>query len=240
MTPVRFWRRRHLYRLGHLATEARHPLTWGLSTWAKDDLSHAFAALTAIDIQALTVLQRSAPAIAALRGDMRAALARPARIFLCGCGATGRLSLLLESLWREQHGPDDHRVCAFMAGGDSSCIHSRASKTIQRTARGIFASWVSAATTCRWPAPRAANAVRDRCRRGSRSSFPALPLVSLLQSRPPLVAHVERSRRVIESPAIRKINLTVGPMALAGSTRMQASTGYSSLPPDTPCSRITM
>jgi N-acetylmuramic acid 6-phosphate etherase len=39
-----------------------------------------------------------------------------------------------------------------------------------------------------------------------------------------LVAHVERSRRVIQSPDIRKVNLTVGPMALAGSTRMQAST----------------
>ena len=34
----------------------------------------------------------------------------------------------------------------------------------------------------------------------------------------------ERSRRVIENAAIEKVNLTVGPMAVTGSTRMQAST----------------
>ena len=34
----------------------------------------------------------------------------------------------------------------------------------------------------------------------------------------------ERSRKVLENPTIKKLNLTVGPMALAGSTRMQAST----------------
>src|SRR5262245_19118304 len=62
----------HLYQLGRLKTEARHPLTSGLSTWAKDDLPRALAALTAIDLQALAALQRSAPAIAALRGQLRA------------------------------------------------------------------------------------------------------------------------------------------------------------------------
>ncbi len=34
---------------------------------------------------------------------------------------------------------------------------------------------------------------------------------------------VERSREIIEDPRIEKINLTTGPMAIAGSTRMQAT-----------------
>ena len=34
----------------------------------------------------------------------------------------------------------------------------------------------------------------------------------------------ERSKLVIQNPDIEKINLTVGPMAVTGSTRMQAST----------------
>jgi N-acetylmuramic acid 6-phosphate etherase len=34
----------------------------------------------------------------------------------------------------------------------------------------------------------------------------------------------ERSRRVLENPRIRKLNLAVGPMAISGSTRMQSST----------------
>ena len=39
-----------------------------------------------------------------------------------------------------------------------------------------------------------------------------------------LCRHVERSRKVIADARIEKINLTTGPMAIAGSTRMQATT----------------
>jgi N-acetylmuramic acid 6-phosphate etherase len=39
-----------------------------------------------------------------------------------------------------------------------------------------------------------------------------------------LCAHVRRSREVIEDARIEKINLTTGPMAITGSTRMQATT----------------
>ena len=35
--------------------------------------------------------------------------------------------------------------------------------------------------------------------------------------------HVERSREVIDDPRIEKLNLTTGPMAITGSTRMQAA-----------------
>ena len=38
-----------------------------------------------------------------------------------------------------------------------------------------------------------------------------------------LCRHVERSREVIQDPRIEKINLTTGPMAITGSTRMQAT-----------------
>jgi N-acetylmuramic acid 6-phosphate (MurNAc-6-P) etherase len=38
-----------------------------------------------------------------------------------------------------------------------------------------------------------------------------------------LCAHMQRSREVIEDPRIEKINLTTGPMAITGSTRMQAT-----------------
>ena len=39
-----------------------------------------------------------------------------------------------------------------------------------------------------------------------------------------LCQHVQRSREVIEDPRIEKLNLTTGPMSIAGSTRMQATT----------------
>src|SRR5439155_26287498 len=39
-----------------------------------------------------------------------------------------------------------------------------------------------------------------------------------------LCEHIERSREIIQEPRIEKINLTTGPMAITGSTRMQATT----------------
>jgi N-acetylmuramic acid 6-phosphate etherase len=39
-----------------------------------------------------------------------------------------------------------------------------------------------------------------------------------------LAEHIERSRQVIEEPRIVKLDLTTGPMAVMGSTRMQATT----------------
>src|SRR6185436_8515478 len=38
-----------------------------------------------------------------------------------------------------------------------------------------------------------------------------------------LCRHVQRSREIIQEPGIEKINLTTGPMAITGSTRMQAT-----------------
>src|SRR5690606_22385924 len=35
--------------------------------------------------------------------------------------------------------------------------------------------------------------------------------------------HVQRSREIIDDPRVEKINLTTGPMAITGSTRMQAT-----------------
>src|SRR5205085_6683692 len=39
-----------------------------------------------------------------------------------------------------------------------------------------------------------------------------------------LCEHVQRSREVIQDSRIEKVNLTTGPMAITGSTRMQATT----------------
>jgi N-acetylmuramic acid 6-phosphate etherase len=39
-----------------------------------------------------------------------------------------------------------------------------------------------------------------------------------------LAQHIERSRQVVEDPRVTKLDLTCGPMAVAGSTRMQATT----------------
>src|SRR5262249_18352637 len=49
------------------------------------------------------------------------------RVIFCGCGATGRLSLSLEALWRESQGPSSpfrNSVISFIAGGDYALVRS--------------------------------------------------------------------------------------------------------------------
>jgi len=118
-----FLRTAHLYRLGHLPTEQPHARTRELSSWAARDLPRAVSVLKRVDLDALAALQRYAGRVDRLSRAVRATLDAGRTVFLCGCGATGRLSLTLETLWRQQHGANE-RVQSFMAGGDVALVHS--------------------------------------------------------------------------------------------------------------------
>ncbi len=220
-----FLRVAHLYQLGHLVTEGRHPLTTDLSTWAANDLPRAYRALTAVDRHALGAVVTAAPAIAALGEDVRAVLDRGARVFLCGCGATGRLALLLESLWHEAHGADDDRVRAFMAGGDVALVHSLEGFEDHpaygaRHLRDLGFASHDCLIACSegGETPYVLGAIEEATRLSRQPHY-------FLYCNPDAsLATIPRSQRVIAHPDVRPINLTVGPMALSGSTRMQAST----------------
>jgi N-acetylmuramic acid 6-phosphate etherase len=220
-----FLRVAHLYQLGNLVTEGRHELTADLSAWAKRDLPRAYRALTAVDRGALLALGNAAPAIAALGASLRSTLAEGGRVFICGCGATGRLALLLESLWREKHGADDDRVCAFMAGGDVALVHSLEGFEDHpghgaRHLRDLGFDEGDTLVACSegGETPYVLGAVEEAARRQRR------PPYFLYCNPDDALADIPRSRGIIERPDVRKVNLSVGPMALSGSTRMQAST----------------
>ena len=110
------------YQLGILPTEAQHPKTQGLSQTAKQDLGQAIDILKQVDREALEQFKNYASGIEQLRNKVQTVLDQGGRIFLCGCGATGRLSLLSEFLFREKYNTD--QVVSFMAGGDVALVHS--------------------------------------------------------------------------------------------------------------------
>ena len=105
-------------------TEQQHPKTMELSTLAQDNLPQALEILKEIDLETLAVLQSKSEGLHRLADAVRDCFERQGRVFLCGCGATGRLSLTLETLWRDLHPePELHdRVISFMAGGDIALI----------------------------------------------------------------------------------------------------------------------
>lgn len=212
------------FRLGSLPTESPHPKTKQLSNLAKSDCLKAVALLHQVDLDMLGVLKSKLTEIESLSMELKEVLSNGGRIFLCGCGATGRLSLALETIWRHDH-PGDERVQSFMAGGDVALISSIEKfedypeyGKRQLEEMGFQEGDILLASTEGGETPWVIGAAERAVELSSRGSY-------FLYCNPDdvLIERVERSKKVIENPKIKKINLSTGPMALSGSTRMQSS-----------------
>lgn len=221
-----FLKSAHLYKLGDLQTEAQHPLTTHLSEWAQVDLPRAIGSLVEVDLQALELFRNYLPQVREFRSVVQNTLKDGKKVFFCGCGATGRLSLLTETLWRQEN-PDSEQVQAFMAGGDVALVHSIEGfedfpeyGARQLRELGFQPGDLLIGPTEGGETPYVIGAIEEAARISPKNP----PWMLYCNPDDILCEKVERSRRVIESPKIRKINLSVGPMALSGSTRMQAST----------------
>ena len=114
------------YKLGELQTEQSHPATGNLSNLAKNDLIMALQLLHQIDAFALTSINGALTQIQLMAEKIHDTLQSGNSVFLCGCGATGRLSLACESIFRRVNRDSDleNRVIGFMAGGDLALIRS--------------------------------------------------------------------------------------------------------------------
>jgi N-acetylmuramic acid 6-phosphate etherase len=213
------------FRLGGLMTERAHPKTAGLAELAGRDLPRAIAAFAEVDRDAIAALREHAGAIDELAAETAACLDAGGRVYLCGCGATGRLAMALEYLWRSLHPDRADRVIGFMAGGDAALVRSvegfedypefgarhldelgfTPADLLLAVTEGGETSYVIGA------AARAAQVARRR--------------PWLLYCNPDeLLRPIERSRRIIEDAGVRSFSMPVGPMALTGSTRLQATT----------------
>jgi len=216
------------YQLGVLSTEQRHPKTTFLSDLSKDDLPKAISILKEIDVEALKVLNRQMYGVLRLQRAINETISAGRRVFLCGCGATGRLSLTLEVLWRQQASPQlRDSVVSFMAGGDVALISSVENfedspefGVRQLKELGFQKEDLLIGSTEGGETPFVIGAVECAASysKGRKPFFMYCNPDDALKNR------VQRSRRVLENENIEKINLSVGPMAISGSTRMQAST----------------
>ena len=234
------------FKLGALVTESSHPVTANLSEVAKTDIAAALDLLFQADGDVLNKFREFAAAGRAekIAATVLASIKSGGKIFFTGCGSTGRLSILLDSIWRDfwrQHksltrpaatfshpmgeGTDlENRTFSVMAGGDYALIKSvegfedfTAFGERQIADLGVSAKDVVFAIT-----------------EGGETSFvigtawagvAAGAKVYFIYNNPDdiLREHVQRSREVIQDERIEKMNLTTGPMSITGSTRMQAT-----------------
>ncbi len=216
------------FRLGGLTTEAIHPLTRNLSYQADSELNSAIRTLHQVDLLALVELRKHICQIYPLARDIQRTLKNGRKVYICGCGATGRLALTLETLWRQNTKNKNMRdsVRSFMAGGDTALIRS-----IEN-----FEDFADYGRRQLMEMEFSAHDLLIACTEGGETPFvigAALQASEFSSSKPwflycnpdkELMNTAIRSRNVIANPAINKISLPVGPMAIAGSTRMQAST----------------
>jgi len=216
------------FKLGALPTEQRHPLTYALADLSRRDIPAAIHIQKEIDLGVLAAVAARGAALERLEAAIRSTLRAGNRVFFYGCGATGRLSMAIEYIWRHLHRgrSEADNVLGFMSGGDLALVHSIENfedhpefGARQLREIGFGADDLLVCCTEGGETPSVIGATEEATRLSSRKPF-------FLYCNPDDVLHaeVERSRLVLENPAIEKICLFVGPMALSGSTRLQAST----------------
>ena len=239
------------FKLGALVTEASHPVTAHLSEVANKDIPAALDLLFQTDADVLKTFREFVQSGRAekIAATVLAAVRNGGRIFFTGCGSTGRLSIVLDSIWRDfwkqqrvvKPGPltpalspggereklaaeFENRTFSVMAGGDFALI-----KSVEGF-EDFTAFGKKQITDLKVSAKDVVFAITE----GGETSFvigtawagvAAGAKVYFVYNNPDeiLCAHVQRSREVIEDARIEKINLTTGPMAITGSTRMQAT-----------------
>jgi N-acetylmuramic acid 6-phosphate etherase len=220
------------FKLGALVTESSHPVTANLSEVAKKDTATALKLLLDADQDVINKFRQFVETGRAekIAATLVSAIKNGGRIFFTGCGSTGRLSILLDSIWRDfwherGHADYENRTFSVMAGGDYALIKAvegfedfTAFGKKQIGDLGVSSRDVVFAIT-----------------EGGETSFvigtawrgvEAGAKVHFVYNNPDdiLCEHVQRSREVIQDARIEKINLTTGPMSITGSTRMQATT----------------
>jgi N-acetylmuramic acid 6-phosphate etherase len=237
------------FRLGALLTESSHPKTRTLSDVMQKDIPAGVRLLQSVDEDIPAALERvfAQDAFGRLVDALDEAMTAGRRIYFTGCGATGRLSILLEAawrrFWREPVGSGlPHRnqrelvgqappyeledsCISVMAGGDFALIKSvegfedypRFGRRQLREA-GVQHGDVVVAITEGGETPFVIGTAWEALERGATVFFVYNNPTDALRT------HVQRSREVIDEPRIGKLDLTTGPMAITGSTRMQAVT----------------
>jgi N-acetylmuramic acid 6-phosphate etherase len=214
------------FQLGHLWTERPHPKTIGLSQLINLNPQEAIKSFVAVDEEMLSFLVTQANELANLAQKIEACFKRGGKLFLSGCGATGRLSLVLENLWRQQHRGTTKadQVIGFMAGGDLALIHSIEKfedypdyGRRQLKELGFSSNDLLLASTEGGETPWVIGTALEAISLGGECSFLYCNPRELLEK------SLERCKQIFKEKRIHKIELASGPQALTGSTRLQAS-----------------
>ena len=228
-----------------------------MSFLIKDDVEESWEQIISVDediskifhhiAENTTLIDRAAQ-------SLTRAIREKKKVFIYGCGSTGRLAKQMESaLWRpfwkkikrsvfwgrlKASIPADieDRLIGEMTGGDRALISAlegfedlQTVGRLQLQDRGVEKGDMVVCITEGGETSSVIGAILAAGEQYGQLTEDEIEEVKnhiyfIYNNPDDLLAPFDRSRAVIENPAITKINLTTGPQAIAGSTRMQAAT----------------
>ncbi len=218
-----FWEQQEKFRSHPLQTELPNSETPNLSTLAQTDLIQAIKAIQNVDVKAVNKMCEYVPQLEELRDQVNKTFKNGNRVYICGCGASGRLAVLLEYLWRQSFSDKKENVIGFLAGGDSAMIKSlegfedHGDLGVKQLIKAGFKDGdllISASAS--GESPFNIDATEYASKTSVKPWFLHCNTNSTLKGR--------IKNHVIYNPNVISLSLYVGQMALTGSTRMQATT----------------
>jgi len=245
------------FQLHALLTEQRHPKTWNLSFAIKYSVEEGLKQILSVDEDISTRFHQMAKDISLLDQAADAvgrAIVEDRKIFIYGCGSTGRLAKQMESalwrpFWRKTKEsklweklkislPEDieRHLVGEMTGGDRAFISALEGfedlhlvGELQLRDRGVEKGDVVFCITEGGETSSVIGAIEAAAEQYGEITKDKIDdvqnhLYFIYNNPDDVIKSLNRSKSVVENPAITKINLTTGPQAITGSTRMQAAT----------------
>ena len=226
------------FHLGFLPTEQSNPITATLEEDFKRSTLAGVQCLQRGDRQIPITMRHvfAGEKFAKLVDSMVETLQAPkGRIIFSGCGATGRLSILLESMWRDffhrraaELTPAERaladRSASIMTGGDFALIRSveffedfAEGGRRQAAALNVGEGDTFVAITEGGETSSVLGTLKYAAEHGAKCFLVFNNPADLLRG------HLDRCREAIDNPKVTVLDIYCGSMSLAGSTRMQAT-----------------
>jgi len=229
------------FHLGKLVTESQHPKTMNFSETVQNNTQSGLKMLFSVDEDIGPVYKKvlETDEFNELISSFFSAVLEGKRICFSGCGSTGRLGILLEKMWRTFWSRAEELLpvlktklplisdssYSIMTGGDFALIRSLENfEDFQSFGRQqvkeakIKKGDVFVAITEGGETPSVIGTVWQAFESGAKVFFVFNNPAGILSK------YLKRSGEVIKGEKITKLDLTTGPMAITGSTRMQAIT----------------
>ena len=214
------------FRLGFLRSEARNPLTVNLDQDFASSSEQGVKTLLSCDMALLPLIREISVSneFYHLADSIKKCFENGGRVIFSGCGATGRLAVLLEKAWREEF-PGDGRVLSIITGGDFALVRSVESfedyeavgalqlRDLGATSKDMLIGITATGET---------TAVVGSALEAARTGMEVYMLICVDPAEP--ASRLERCRKLYSLPSVHALSMPIGPMALTGSTRMQSST----------------